>query len=598
MAHMYPEGGPTKDTTSDAERRIYDLLRHTLDDDYSVFHSVPWADKQENGRIENGEIDFIIVHPQHGILLFEVKGGGISYDGATKQWLTHNRHGETKDIKDPLLQASKSMHRLKQHLKRVPATKPYATAYWLSYAAWLPDCEWEPGSIPLPHVQDDLILDSTALLAPDVAIEQLFQRTHPVHVPPMSPEAHAALINVFAPSRTIQPLLKDAIRADEVQLVRLTDTQYRRLDMLLHYPRVAVRGAAGTGKTVLALEAARRYAQQELDVLVICVNPRLAEWVQGTVQAEPDAIRQRISVHHIDALLLLLTNQAQQTLGALRGVDLGRREDLGDERQQARLGSHFARCVNALEASGKLPRYDAIVIDEAQDIERPIWTPLYKLLRDRQNGRFLVFYDPAQRLDDGDWTPIIANGHRELFLTDNCRNTQAIFSVAHQFYTGLDLPICDGPAGRPVECRDPSALAPTVPAGADRDRAALERTLDTLINQQGVAPHHILVVTCRSQKASAIYAGRTLGTHHLTAKLGSRDERAVPVVTVRSAKGLEADVVILTELEGIERNAKRSNLLYVATSRAKHHLIVHSPRDAFLPRQPSLATSLVHPIIA
>lgn len=136
--------------------------------------------------------------------------------------------------------------------------------------------------------------------------------------------------------------------------------------------------------------------------------------------------------------------------------------------------------------------------------------------------------------------------------------------------------------------------------GADLDRAALKRTLDMLISEQGIAPHNVLVITCRSQKASAVYSRRTLGKHQLTAKLAARHERSVPmpIVTVRSAKGLEADVVILTELEGIERNAKRSNLLYVATSRAKHHLIVHRPRDTFLPRQPALATTLVTPNIA
>lgn len=64
-----------------------------------------------------------------------------------------------------------------------------------------------------------------------------------------------------------------------------------------------------------------------------------------------------------------------------------------------------------------------------------------------------------------------------------------------------------------------------------------------------------------------------------------------------SAKSLEAQVVIVAELHGLDRDAKRSNYLYIATSRAKHHLLVLGTKSAFLPRQPALAASLIRPRI-
>jgi hypothetical protein len=66
---------------------------------------------------------------------------------------------------------------------------------------------------------------------------------------------------------------------------------------------------------------------------------------------------------------------------------------------------------------------------------------------------------------------------------------------------------------------------------------------------------------------------------------------------VCSAKGLEAQVVIVAELHGLDREAKRSNYLCVATSRAKHHLLVLGTRNAFVPRQPALVASLIRPRI-
>jgi UvrD-like helicase C-terminal domain len=291
--------------------------------------------------------------------------------------------------------------------------------------------------------------------------------------------------------------------------------------------------------------------------------------------------------------------QAQRALGPYHEEELGERDDLGDTWQQRRLGALFARCVTELEQAGALPRFDAIIIDEAQDIERPLWTPLYKLLRDRRNGRFLAFYDPAQRLDERDWSPPIPSGYRELVLTDNCRNTQAIFSVSHQFYMGLDVPLCVGPGGRPVRCLDPAGdlPIPTTNTSAAIEVQALERTLDTLIAQEGVTPREILVVTWRSKKASVLYGLRMVGRHQLTSELGTRNPKAVRIVTVRSAKGLVAPVVIVAELHGLDRVGKRSHYLYVATSRAQHHLIVLASQDALLPQQPSLATTLLQPPI-
>jgi hypothetical protein len=82
---MYPEGGPAASTTSDAERRIYDLLKQKLDDSYYVFHSVRWVRKERNGSLTNGEIDFVIAQKKQGILIIEVKGGRIAIEG--RQWM-------------------------------------------------------------------------------------------------------------------------------------------------------------------------------------------------------------------------------------------------------------------------------------------------------------------------------------------------------------------------------------------------------------------------------------------------------------------------------------------------------------------------------
>jgi hypothetical protein len=101
MAHMYPETGLVKDTSSDAERKVYNALKQTLDDNYYVFHSTLWVSPQDGGLLKNGEVDFIIIHPEHGILLLEAKGGDILIDGATKEWTSRDRFQVVHKIQDP-----------------------------------------------------------------------------------------------------------------------------------------------------------------------------------------------------------------------------------------------------------------------------------------------------------------------------------------------------------------------------------------------------------------------------------------------------------------------------------------------------------------
>src|SRR5207247_5440912 len=67
---------------------------------------------------------------------------------------------------------------------------------------------------------------------------------------------------------------------EERELLRLTEQQYYILDMLDRHPRAAIAGCAGSGKTFLAAEKARRLAQQGFRVLVLCFNRLLAQYLR------------------------------------------------------------------------------------------------------------------------------------------------------------------------------------------------------------------------------------------------------------------------------------------------------------------------------
>src|SRR6185295_7284317 len=69
--------------------------------------------------------------------------------------------------------------------------------------------------------------------------------------------------------------------------IGLTPEQAYALDMLRRLPRAAVSGAAGSGKTLLAIEIARHCARNGRRTLLTCLNKRLGQYLRDATADEP-----------------------------------------------------------------------------------------------------------------------------------------------------------------------------------------------------------------------------------------------------------------------------------------------------------------------
>ena len=119
MAKMFPAVIPEhlrNDRGRRAEIKVYDLLKQQLSDRFSCYWSRPWHRFRPEGGEQDGEVDFVIAHPDLGILSIEVKGGGVSR-GANDQWQSRGAHDIVYNIKDPVEQARKSKYRLLELMK-------------------------------------------------------------------------------------------------------------------------------------------------------------------------------------------------------------------------------------------------------------------------------------------------------------------------------------------------------------------------------------------------------------------------------------------------------------------------------------------------
>jgi len=102
MARMVPF--PMLPTDSAAERRLYEGFLEQLDEAFVVYHSVDWVLAGRHGPDE-GEADFVIAHPELGMLALEAKGGRLDYDPATRRWTQTGHSGTHVLDEDPFHQA-------------------------------------------------------------------------------------------------------------------------------------------------------------------------------------------------------------------------------------------------------------------------------------------------------------------------------------------------------------------------------------------------------------------------------------------------------------------------------------------------------------
>jgi hypothetical protein len=542
MARMFPKVLPST-VESAAERLLFDELARQLSDDYVVIYGVKWLRRERQHFHEDGEIDFLIVHPGQGLLILEVKGGGIQVEDG--RWYSIDRFGDVHAIKNPLEQAGRSLHALKNKLAEMPVTRPYS--YRLQRGVVLPNVTLGSARLGIDAPRE-IIIDSSDLYGLEAAVRRIMADPPPGYGLPSA--AIDALVDTLRPSVELTtPGLARQLLEGERLISRLTESQYQVLDTLRKLPRAAIAGCAGSGKTSLAIEKARRLAREGYSVLFTCFNKKLAEWVQTQLDAMADPSLASVRVANFHRL----------------AADI-HEEVTGEKVWNEQAGSEFfdETLPEYLDAAiPSLPyRFDAIIADEGQDFAPLWWLPLQELLADPQRGVFYIFYDDNQSI----------YGHRlelpvdllEIPLDTNCRNTRCIHEYVLRYYHGDHPPRANGPDGRPPEF---------VEVNGGGQREALRRTLDRLVRQEGIPVSNVVVLTPNSRARSGLKDGTRVG--NLTLSWDQQPgARAVRVSTIHSFKGLESPIVILAELDPSVGWHRNNELLYVATSRARGHLII------------------------
>ncbi|MEW6321230.1 MAG: NERD domain-containing protein [Acidobacteriota bacterium] len=540
-------------STPAAERRVAEALRDQLPADWVVVHGQRLATSRRGGtHLREAEIDVLVLAPGLGMACLEIKGGReVGCDGGG--WYSVDERGARHDIKDPGRQAQQSVHQLVDYLRALPAP---------SLPNGVPPFVW---GVVLPGVEVDrdvgpalprsLVLDRRDLADPRTAFERLFQ-TVPARRRFGADDARAVLDAVAPQFRLVAALSAD-VDAHERLLVRLTDEQLDVVDGLDEQRRVVLQGPAGTGKTMIVMERARRLARDGARVLVVCYNKLLAARLQPSARG--------FRVVHFHGLCHELC-KAGGTLAEL--PDPGALQRFYREEAPGRMVEALARLTDR--------RFDAVLVDEGQDFSPGMWAAVTALLADRERSYLWACFDPEQNIYGGEFPSDL--NMQPFNLRVNCRNSQPIARFAYG-KVGVEPRLRPDAPASPEVTTVPYATEPELLAG-------VQQAIDALTGAGRLAPERIVVLSPKSAKKSAVWAHRRFGRFTLEQFADGADAAAAQVKappaaggaaqaanvirfsTLQGFKGLEADAVILCEIG----SSTAPRWVYVAASRAKHVL--------------------------
>ncbi len=553
MAQMYPRQLKTDNemekaglsAISPAERKLFDLFKKHLPDEYSVFHGLLLQAPRPGGGIYDREIDFIIAHPEYGLLCMEVKGGLIQVSGKTGEWTSRDRFGKIHEIKDPFAQIKNACYDIAKVIRESDALKTYDFSTW--YAVALPDVDVEedlgPGS---PR---EIIIDrgDTRPDCIEAGIRRTFAHYRRNGQKPLGDKGIKALTRKIVPDHFLRSYLATDFKEEEDQFHQLTVQQYAVLEFIEDKPRAMIAGCAGSGKTMLAVEKARRLSSQGKRVLFTCYNRNLAEWLGETFKFE------NVTFQHFHSLAATVTKDVGKPLPWDEVSKIGYTKFYNELVPEA-----------LFDAASSLPeekKFDAVIVDEGQDFRSTFWEAIQMMLREPDTGIFYIFYDDSQRLYSDDKFPFPEPAGR---LNRNMRSTFEIGERVVDYYCGVGTILPAGPkSGRKVEEIDLKKYKSPEDALAD--------VLGMLADEK-VKPADIVVLTPLGEDRS-VWKDKMVVGGYVVERNGKLKGNEILVSTIHAFKGLERPVVILSELS-TQMSDDNKQLLYVALSRARNHVVV------------------------
>lgn len=521
-------------TDSDAERRVFEDFKRVRagGPDATVFHSLRLSKHEYKAE---GELDFVIVCPE-GLLFMEVKGGGVSRDERGIWTYTNRYGGENRNSEGPFNQVRSGMYSVMKKdntIRHLSGTSEFGNIVY-GYGVIFPDCALS--DISSVEWDSAIILDSSSYGSAsdlDDYVRNLLnywrKKVNASHKRVIGGDHLDRIKNHFRPKFEKVPTLHHQGAKVASRMVELTEEQYRYLDQFPHNERILCFGGAGTGKTFLAAEIARRHSDEGARTLFTCRSRTLAA-----------NLASRLNGH--------------------QHVQVSAFSDLDGSAEDA---------------------YDVLIMDEGQDllnfealdvldniltggIEHGTWRFFYD--RNNQSGIYDSFEPEVEDF-------LKSCNATVLPLTRNCRNTHQIV-LQIKMLTTADLGTPSAGQGPPVSYRY---------YDVEREAISLLHSWINDLLKDDVKHRHITIlspVPFDRSIASSLPESMRNQIEVLTDHNASQFPfNRISFSTIENFKGLENRFVSIVDIEEVDQSSGSMSQIYVSMSRAQVSLAFVVPEN-------------------
>lgn len=516
------------------EHEVLKAFKNQLPDDWVVMPSVHWT-LAKNGYVRDGEADFVVLVPDSGLVVVEVKGSKEFKVGENGIWSRRENNGTWTELKEaPPEQAIRNMHDLTKVLNEryqwlvFPGRYSYLVIYPQGKAASLPAMFDESTIATRRHMNQlaSRLRKSLEKRGGEGRGEQFVTQI----VESVIDQLKNRRFHVYKADSG------ESVADDSDRIEQLTRQQFASLKGLFQLPNVAVVGPAGSGKTVLAMWRLKALIDQGKRAVYICYNRALAASLR---MQNPDYAD---FIWNVDKLFSSICSEARPAVG----LDEFYREVLPGK---------------VMDYADTYEKYDAIVVDEGQDLSECQIIALLEL-RSRE-GEWAFLSDWKQDLfQSGNTTPI---GAEVVFsLYHNCRNTVKINEASNSYLSSRIESMPGMPEG----------VAPLVELANNQSMRAWE------IAKKWCGEGSVVILSPYKYENSSMsgqISGHGLRLSTEVSDLG--EAGTVFFSTIKSFKGIEARAIIVVDV-GIpdEHVAFSKEDLYVATTRATTRLALITSR--------------------
>jgi ATP:corrinoid adenosyltransferase len=532
--------------------------------DWVVVHSLdiaPW------NRQHRTEIDFLVIIPDLGLLCVEVKSHN-------RIWVADGTWHPTTSIKrSPFVQSKDARYALAKGLARV---WPHAENIPFGHCCIFPSADFDLADTVAvrPHELMDRrrfnALEGDAERCAE--LKEMFRTQlqegggqRPLAEPLSLPRIENILQACLPVQRRPPTAREEVLRREEEALLSLREQQRPVIQLAELNGRVVVTGGAGTGKTLIALELARRAATRGDRVALLCFNVLVGDWMQRQVAGT--------------GLPNLVAGRAWRVMAELAGVrvPLGASSEYWDIELPSLLEERLTDPEFAATA-----QFDLLILDEAQDVlGRPrMWECLQQFIDGGlSSGRYVLMGDFEGQVLSGEGTATetlnalcSAAGPTRWLLSENCRNYQVIGDAAVNL-SGLSPTTYSG--YRRERGSIPVNYSPLLYASEEEQARLVEQCI-LEAKADGFKPSDITLLSMCAEERSIAGHLRRKG-HQISPCREGKD--GISSASVHAFKGMENKVIIATDID-LKGYENERDLFYVALTRATERVRILCSMDS------------------